>query len=365
MIKSQLFDCSDMDKWKELLQNCGNYDVYHLPEYHLISEGLGEGTPYLFSFEFDGFSALFPFLLRDLSALEGLEALKFNDLTSVYGYPGIVSTTQKGQSNSDEFKDAFQSELKKVLYELSVISLFTRSNPLLSTNWLFEGMADVVPRSTSVAIDLQKSDQEQLRGITKGHKYDIRKSFREGVVVREDPAFEHVDSFISIYSETMDRVGSTDYYYFPKDYYLKLKQGLGDNIKLFCAWLNGQIVSASMFFFADKIVQYHLSGTATNHLRHNGAKVILDHVRTYATENDYQWLNLGGGVGSTEDSLFRFKAGFSKSRHEFEIIRMIVDPVGYEKAVELRRKWAEGEGLLTQRTGFFPTYREPLTRNVV
>jgi len=362
MIRSELFHCSSVVAWKECLSRCGDFDVYHLPEYHLLAKSLGEGEPYLFFFEFDGDCAAFPFLLRPLSTVDGLESLEHNDATAVYGYPGVVTSVLQENLNSGGFKKQFQDGLKKALRGLSVVSLFTRTNPLLPTNWLFDGIAEVLPKSTSVAIDLQKSEVDQKKEITKGHKYDIRKALREGVVVEEDFDFKYIDDFVSIYNETMDRVGSTGYYYFPKDYYLNLKDSLGGNVKLFCAWLDGHIISSSMFFFSNGIVQYHLSGTITEHLRHNGAKVILDHVRTWAGECGYKWLNLGGGVGSSEDSLFRFKAGFSKSRHTFEIVRMIVDPLEYDNAVRLRREWTDHTGLHPRETSFFPEYRAPLTK---
>ena len=62
-----------------------------------------------------------------------------------------------------------------------------------------------------------------------------------------------------------------------------------------------------------------------------------------------RWMHLGGGVGGAEDSLFRFKAGFSPRRHRFETWRWIVDPHAYERRCRHANVGAD--------ESFFPAYR--------
>ena len=66
-------------------------------------------------------------------------------------------------------------------------------------------------------------------------------------------------------------------------------------------------------------------------------------------------LHLGGGLGGAPDSLFAFKAGFSKARHPFRTWRVVVDEDRYR---ELTR--AAQPGLAAADVpGFFPAYRRP------
>ncbi len=355
---SRLIPTSDSSSWIKALNQCGNYDIYHLPQYHLLAEKMGQGTAYLFFFHYNKDYAALPFLLRPISDVKGLESCAYNDITSVYGYPGVITSKSEDDLDTYEFRDKFQKELVKVFEHLSVVSFFSRTNPLLETNWLFSGFTEVVPLATTIAIELSKSDEEQLKGITKGHKYDIRKANNNGVIVEEDKSFQYIDDFISIYNATMKRNSAAANYYFPKDYYLSLKQSLGDSMKLYLAKFDGVIISSAMFFFQKNIIQYHLSGSLSDFFHLNGAKLIIDEVRKYGTKNDFIWLHLGGGVGSSEDSLFRFKAGFSKARFPFQIIKKIVNKDIYSELCIKRKEYAKNNNLTLQETNYFPDYRK-------
>lgn len=355
---SSLIEATSKSVWLKSIQLCRNYDIYHLPQYHLLGEQMGEGKPYLFFYHDNGVAAALPFLLRPVAEVEGLEKSLHNDITSVYGYPGLVTSIKVNDKNAGEFRKNFQEELCKVFEALSVLAFFSRTNPLLPNNWMLNGMVETLSLSNTVAIDLSKTSEEQLGGMTKGHKYDIRKARKNGVIVEEDESFQYIEDFIQIYNQTMKRNEASENYYFPKEYYLQLKREFGESIKLYFARLEGRAISASMFFFTGKIIQYHLSGSLQEFFHLNGAKVILDEVRRWGKQKGFSWLHLGGGVGSSEDSLFRFKAGFSKVRLPFQIARKIVDHTKYSELCALRKKWAENNGYTLADNNFFPDYRK-------
>ncbi|MDF1594430.1 MAG: peptidoglycan bridge formation glycyltransferase FemA/FemB family protein, partial [Desulfobacterales bacterium] len=206
-------------------------------------------------------------------------------------------------------------------------------------------------------IDLLLTNEKQLGGMTKGHKYDIRKARKLGISIVEDKSFRQIDEFMQIYNETMERNAASANYFFPKEYYIELKKSFGESIKLFFAMLEDQAVSASMFFMTGRIIQYHLSGTRTEHLYLNGAKLIIDEIRLWGVQNGFSWLHLGGGVGSSEDSLFRFKAGFSKLRQPFQVVRKIANQEIYTELCSQRKKWAKVNGYTLSESNFFPEYR--------
>jgi len=358
MMSSAEIIAADSSAWIDALQLCEGHDVYHLAQYHLLAEKMGEGKPYLFFFAHKGVYAALPFLLRPVAEVKGLETSECNDITSVYGYPGIVTSIRKNDKNAAEFREIFQEKLNTLFKELRVVSFFSRTNPLLPNTWMLEDIAEIAPLSTTIAIDLKKNDKEQLGQMTKGHKYDIRKARKNGVFVEEDKSFKFIDDFTQIYNETMNRNMADETYFFPKDYYQRLKKFFGGSIKLYFAKLDERPISASMFFFEGKIIQYHLSGSLAEFFKLNGAKLILDEVRRFGTQNDYSWLHLGGGVGSSEDSLFRFKAGFSKVRLPFYIAKKIVDHEIYNELYRKRMKWAKENNYVWPQKIFFPDYRK-------
>ncbi len=102
-------------------------------------------------------------------------------------------------------------------------------------------------------------------------------------------------------------------------------------------------------------MQYHLSGTSDEYVRQAPTKLMLDFVRCWAREKENVVLHLGGGTGGRSDSLFEFKAGFSKLRADFYTYRMILDESKY---ATLTRLWREQCGYIYDNSSnFFPAYR--------
>jgi len=224
MIVKELIPAERTQAWIEALDSCGNYDIYHLPQYHLLAEKMGEGRPYLFYYAEENRFAALPFLLRPAAVVEGLEEYHFNDITSVYGYPGIVTNVNQAEGESIElFRSRFQNALQEHFKKLSVVAFFSRTNPLIDSNWMFKGMGEVLPLSQTVAIDLSLSEDEQLKAMSKTHRYHIRKAYRNGLFVEEDSEFKRIDDFILIYNETMRRNNAAKSYFFPKKYYIECR----------------------------------------------------------------------------------------------------------------------------------------------
>jgi len=300
-----LIPISNTGQWQEVLDTIGQYDVYHTPEYQRIAQENGEGAPWLFWFRENETNIALPMLICE------------NRVISVYGYPGIISNGINGYI-PDDFSISFLDCMQK----RQINSLEIRQNPLIPTSQYLLDMAKIDLIGFTVAINLTLSNQDQLKDMTKGHRYDIRKAEESGIRVWEDAGFRRMYDFVQAYNHTMLRCGASEYYYFPELYYTNLVTRLGKYTKLFFATQGKTVVSAALFFVCNDIIQYHLSGTWSEHMHFNGAKAIVDHVRRWGKDNGYKWLHMGGGLGASEDSpLFRFKAGFSKTRLPFEIIK--------------------------------------------
>jgi hypothetical protein len=172
-----------------------------------------------------------------------------------------------------------------------------------------------------------------------------------------DSAGDYLDDFIAVYHETMQRVQAADSYFFDRAYFEGLREALGPHMHLFVCFLEQQVVCAGLFTLMQGIVQYHLSGSNDVLGRLSPSKLMLDTVRLWAIEQGAHVLHLGGGVGSREDSLFQFKAGFSDRRHSFEIWRWVVQPEIYQQFNSTREAWLHQQGLQPASAGFFPFYR--------
>jgi lipid II:glycine glycyltransferase (peptidoglycan interpeptide bridge formation enzyme) len=96
---------------------------------------------------------------------------------------------------------------------------------------------------------------------------------------------------------------------------------------------DGEIIAGAIITICNGIMQYHLGGTKNEMLKYSPLKLILDSARIYVNEMGCNYFHLGGGYSGEDDSLFRFKAGFSKDFCEFKVWRKIVNIQAYNELV--------------------------------
>lgn len=342
-------------RWTEVLEGAAKSDWYHLPHYHRMAEQAGEGQGALFVYqEGKDFMAL-PLLLRPLSAAEGLEDSAWMDASSVYGYAGpIASNATMSQSIRANFHLALRIELQG----RKVISVFSRLHPFLHQTQLLEGIGECVPIQETVSIDLMLEPGAQKAQFRKEYVSAIAKAKAQGLTCEEVGLDQGLEEFMEIYRLTMQRKNASAHFHFERSYFEDLQKALGSALHLFVVRFEGKTVSAALFTRWDGIVQYHLSGTLSEYLKFAPAKLLLDTVRLWATQKGSQILHLGGGTAPGPDnSLFRFKAGFSQKRHMFSVWRWVVQPDAYAEACRLRARWNLQHGFQPMQPHFFPQYR--------
>ncbi len=252
------------------------------------------------------------------------------DASSPYGYSGVL-----GNPN-------LLPVILENLERLGCVSLFLRFHPLYNPS-LGQNIGK------TVMIDLSKSLDELERETRKDHRQGIMRLEREGFNAWIDDNWAQFDRFFEIYTDTMKRLGAGNGYFFPREYFIDLRRVMGGKLHLCIVQKKSEVAAAGLFSQASGIVQFHLSGTDANHLKNAPSKMMLHFMRFWAKEQGNRWFHLGGGVGGREDSLFKFKSGFSSVFYDFQVGRYILKPEKYKELVFKRG--------ITQPTNFFPEYR--------
>ena len=76
----------------------------------------------------------------------------------------------------------------------------------------------------------------------------------------------------------------------------------------------------------------------------------------WGSENGFKTLHLGGGLGSGNDNLYKFKAAFNRnSGLQFSIGKQIFNQDLYDKLVDLR---LQKDPNFNVESKFFPLYRD-------
>jgi len=352
----ELIQSDDVKKWSNIVMASCQYDFYHTLEYHLIAEEMEEGKPILFAYQDSNNMLAIPLLLRSICHEkwfpDGHKDLF--DVTSVYGYTGPIS------SSNDlpyEFIKNFSLSLFSSLRELHVVSLFSRLHPLVDYKSSFDDYFNRITIGGTVSIDLSIPPEDQISKYSDNHKRGMKKLRKEEFHCYEDVELHYLDDFINIYIETMDRVNADALYYFPKKYFFSLFKNLHKTMHLFVCIKNGELASAGIFSLCHNIIQYHLGATRSSYLKYSPMKLLFDIVRQWGVNNHATVFHLGGGLGSSKDSLLHFKAGFSDRMHKFAVWEKILLPEEYKLLCNAKADYNRKNNLRNSNASFFPLYR--------
>lgn len=331
----EIIALSDKGDWEKALSKPPLHDFYHTWDFHNISSLNGEGDPILFDVRLEHGGVLFPLLSRSI------KDSPLKDLTSVYGYPSPLLYGEIDRVEIPCIWDEFTSHL----YRLGYVCLFSRCHPLVTPARLGEDLFHESGRV--VIIRLDRPEEEQTGEYRTNHRRDIRKLERNGVSCQQGNTAQDLADFMNNYEATMRSLDAAAYYFFPESYYRELLDSKSFDARIYSCTLDGSVICSGIFFFCGEFVQYHLGGTAPGFASLAPTKLMFDTVRKEACRQGYKYFCLGGGLGCHEDSLFLFKAGFSKFAKSFFLLKKIINHEEYQRLSEQS----------PTDTNYFPKYR--------
>ncbi|HUH29228.1 GNAT family N-acetyltransferase [Gelidibacter sp.] len=339
----------DKKHWNEFLANIGHIDFYHTYDYHQLSKNDGE-VPLLIKYTDESTTIGLPLLLRPI------ENTNYKDAISVYGYVGLLAL----ETNAGFSKEKFHRELNAFFNEQNIVSVFSRLHPYLDyQESLLEGLGTIKTLGKVVYVDLKETVENQKKMYNRRMKTYINTS-RKTCTVIESNCEDHLNSFMDLYEETMRRVNAQEKYYFNDKYFKQLISSEDFTAKLLLSIHkeSGSIQGGALFIEKGPFVQYHLSALREDCQEPSCIKLIIDEMRIKSTKAGFQYLNLGGGRGSNEDSLFAFKSNFSKKFKDFKIWKYVVDENMYDILVQNHLRDSSENDLIDPE--FFPAYRSSI-----
>lgn len=340
----KIIDIETSNIWDSIVKSFDSYDVYYLSGYVKAFQIHGDGEPQLLYFEDNGLRAIYVYMKRNTS-IDGL----FDSITP-YGYGGVLF---EGNTNEDNLRQ-FWAEYISKMEEINIVDNFVRYHPILANAQPMKQISEVIDLGKTIALDLS-SPEVIWENIVSKNRNMIRKAEKNGIKIDHSKDFNLFEKFIQIYNATMDKDNATDYYYFKDDFYKSIHQDLYDNYEMFYAVYEGKIIAMSIMIFANKQMHYHLSGSLTEYRNLAPTNLLLYKAALWGHEQGFKTLHLGGGVGSGDDSLYKFKAAFNrKSNYQFSIAKHIFNQEKYDMLVNER---ANSDKQFNKESSFFPLYR--------
>lgn len=306
-------ETKDKDEWKELLEKFpqSKRDIYFTPEYTELSELNGEGNIKCFCFKERDYVGIYPFIINEIKGYK-LDK-RYYDIETPYGYGGPLLSTDDTTA-AEKFEECFLS----FCTENDIVAEFIRFHPIVKNNEIFRTAMNVQYNRDTVHLPLETNieyvwDNE----ICSKNRNMIRKAQSAGIEIRPLSS-DQFDLFVNIYSDTMNRLGADNYYYFNRDYFNGLKSVLCENGIILGAYLDEQMIACSAFFYYQNYFHYHLSGSDSRYLKLAPNNLLLYKAIEIAIDKNCTVFHFGGGrTESPEDSLLKFKKSFSKHTGSF------------------------------------------------
>ena len=342
MIK--LFGLSQSEEWDAKVRTFAEWDVYYLSGYVRAFMIHGDGEPFILYYEGDGLRAIYVYMKRK-TAIEGVY-----DSITPYGYGGVLF---EGDT-SEENKEAFWKEYLAMMEQEHIVDNFVRYHPVLANAVPMKSISNVIDLGKTIAMDIS-SPETIWDNIHSKNRNMIRKAEKNGIVIEHGKGMDLFKKFIDIYNATMQKDNAEEYYYFKLPFYESIHYDLNDNYEIFYAKLDDKIIAMSIMLFANGRLNYHLSGSDIEYRNLAPSNLLLYKAAVWGCEQGFKTFHLGGGVGSGEDNLYKFKAAFNKvSDYQFSIGKQIFDQEKYDELVKIRR---ESDPTFDETSRFFPLYR--------
>ena len=324
------------EEWNHIIKSFSDWDIYNLNEYVTSFQLHGDGKPILIYIADDEGRMAYCMMENDIAEDENLKEVlqrgRYYDWTTPYGYGGPLIDGDP----ADEWLDSAFERIRSYAVEHHIVSQFFRFHPLLQNQKLLEQVSRVLYMKKTVYVDTS-SEEIIYANMTSNNRNMVRKAQKNNVRIIIDYG-ERLHDFIDIYEETMRHRAANEYYFFERSYFDYIINEMRDNVVFFYAEYEGCIISASIFFYNDRFMHYHLSGTRFEYRNLGAANLLLSEAAYWALKHGITKLHLGGGVG-IEDSLLSFKKHFNKNGLiDFCIGCNIFIENDFETLVELRRK---------------------------
>ena len=340
----QIFNMSQAKEWDELVRSFANYDVYYLSGYVKAFQIHGDGEPQLFYYNENGLRGIYVYMKRN-TAIEGVY-----DSITPYGYGGFLLEGNDSSENMNALWNAYVDKMKSE----NIVDNFVRYHPVLANAVPMKTCSDVIDLGKTVSMDLT-SEEVIWKNIHSKNRNMIRKAEKNGIVIKHGQGLELFDDFIKIYNATMDKDNAEPYYYFKPEFYKSIHEDLKDNYEMFWAEYDGKIIAMSIMIYANGRLNYHLSGSDLQYRNLAPSNLLLYKAAMWGMDKGMKTFHLGGGVGSGEDNLYKFKIAFNRfSDCQFSIAKHVFDNEKYDELVAER---ASCDAEFDKESKFFPLYR--------
>ena len=220
--------------------------------------------------------------------LEGkIEKGQYYDLITPYGYGGFWGEV----SDWDKLNQAYTGYCMDNHY----ICEFVRFE--LFTDYYKHYDGEVETRTHNVVRSLEMPLDEMWMDFKQKVRKNVKKANTYNLEILIENTDEHLEDFLRIYYDTMDRADAEGEYYFSKRFYENINQ-MTDNRMYFHVVYEGKIVSTELVIYGAENVYSYLGGTDRDFFDVRPNDFLKYEIIKWAKDKGLKNFVLGGGYGA-------------------------------------------------------------------
>lgn len=331
----EIFNKENRSQWLETLKNNNinfNENIYHSPQYLELYEKDNSFAEAFFFKKANNFFYL-PYIKNQIS--KKLLSEDYFDFETAYGYSGPLSN-----SEDKVFLNQAWENFNIFCSKARIIAGLIRFNPFLDNHLISKQKFIRISFEKDIVIkNLKKDSKDIYEQYEKDVKSNIKKAIKNNILINIDNSTAAIKSFRKVYIKLLKTKKTNDFYFFTENYFSKLSQNLSKNYIVILAKKNDEIVGAALVLISGQVAILHLSATDRKFSKFGTASLLRHEVVKYSYNNNIKQINFGGGLTSDKnDSLLKFKMGFSKETKKFYIGKFLSNKEIYEKVCGIWKK---------------------------
>ncbi|MFA6567548.1 MAG: GNAT family N-acetyltransferase [Victivallales bacterium] len=338
----------NIGEWAETASSfpADNLTIFHTPEYLMSWEDYESADPICLYMEENGTKFLYPFLKKGIS---GYSHDNIFDISSAYGYGGVVSSSVNPDSNLIQQVNHLVDEWCK---SENIIAEFIREYPAPS----YIRNSEMTHVRNNLIFHYDGFRENYAGKLKKRAVRDAKSSVKKGCEASIDLKLDSLGGFINLYKNVSAVKEFSGFYNFNMTYFNSILKYLRANSFIINIAYNGKTVASSLNFAYGDSITYHLSASDYDFKNLLPNDLMLFTLIDYGGKNGYNHVFLGGGLSEDEnDPLFLFKEKYATNTVPVHIGKKIHNGFIYDAVCdEWANKYPDKKPLYSK---FFLKYR--------
>lgn len=334
-------------QWNSTIKDLEFYDIYYTYEYCTAFAKWENGKAKLMYYKNDSGIVIYPVILREIFSEH---ETPIYDIITPYGYGGplLIGDQEVMKHFRDEFTNYCMNE--------NIVSEVITFHPLFNNATIMSSYCDLQYKGKTTAVNLMNTLSTIRSEYTSMVRRNLLKAHKSGLYCKEVPKNKkHINIFMNLYNETMNRNNAKDFYYFSHNLIEEqLKDTDISKSYLLFVYFEEKVISAVLLFISGNFSHYHLGASKTEYLFLRPNNLLFDHMIEFSKTKNCSYLHLGGGY-EENDNLFKYKTSFSNNNnYKYYIGKKIFDRKMYDFLVKEKQQHQD------LNENYFPLYRGTL-----